>query len=719
MTRPKLAALMAGVVSLAATAEARAQEARPGRPRLALALSGGGARGIAHVGVLHVFEEEGVPVDAIAGTSMGAVVGSIYATGRSAKELEDVVKSLDWNSIFSGLPDRRLVPVLRREDQYRTVAGLGFDFWDLHLPAGLLAEYRVNRFLIEHLSPEGYAFGGDFDALPRPFRAVAAALDNGERVVLSHGNLPRAARASMSIPLAFPPVEWEGRLLVDGGMVDNLPVDEARAFGADVVVAVDIASPPLTPKQYRSAFGVASQASSLLTTRANLEFKADADFLIRPDLGTHGFNDYTGLDKLIEKGREAARKVMPEIRARLGDAIRRPPPPRPAPARRLEGTPIAEIQVRGNERYSEKLIRRTFNIPLGPPFDLKKGLNALDKLHATSFFEYLWLDLEPVEAGLRIVLRVREGSRNRIEVGARYDEQVRARGIVRVVNRNTLGFGERTELVGVASDGESALLASLRSDRLVSTYVGYDVTVRTLNDKPRFFVAGEEVNRAHFRRNDARFALQRGIKRTWAFESALRTGTVETFAEAGLDFPVGTDQVRTLEVGGVMDALDDRLFPSRRVRLEARADWSLTGIGATYDYWLTELLGRAAIPAGRRVTLQLDGFGGLSGKDVPIYEQFRIGGPVLLPGYHIQELWGRQALAASLSLRYRLVKNLYFVARAGAGNVWETREDIGTAALPYGGSLGFYYPTRIGPVTANFGVRRGGDTLVTFAIGYP
>ena len=181
MTRAVVALCLAG---LRAGAPANAQEHSPdARPRLAVALSGGGARGIAHVGVLQAFEEEGIPVDAVAGTSMGAVVGAIYATGRSGQQLEAVVKSLDWNSIFSGLPDRRLVPVMRREDQYRTVAGLGFDFWDLRLPAGLLSEYRVNRFLIESLAPASYAFDGDFSKLPRPFRAVATALDNGERVV--------------------------------------------------------------------------------------------------------------------------------------------------------------------------------------------------------------------------------------------------------------------------------------------------------------------------------------------------------------------------------------------------------------------------------------------------------------------------------------------------------------------------------------------------------
>ena len=176
------------------------EDTPPPRPRLALALSGGGARGIAHVGVLRALEEQGIPVDAIAGTSIGSVLGAIYATGRDAAQLEETVKSLDWQSIFSDRADRRLVPVARRDDRHRTVAGLGFDFWDLRLPAGVLGEYRVNRFLIEVLSPAGYAVGGDFDKLKIPFHAVATALDDGERVVLKRGNLPRAVRRACPSP---------------------------------------------------------------------------------------------------------------------------------------------------------------------------------------------------------------------------------------------------------------------------------------------------------------------------------------------------------------------------------------------------------------------------------------------------------------------------------------------------------------------------------------
>ncbi|HSD30248.1 MAG TPA: patatin-like phospholipase family protein, partial [Vicinamibacteria bacterium] len=175
-----------------ARAQAPPEGVPPARPRVALALSGGGARGIAHVGALRALEEGGIPVDSIAANSIGAIVGGIYATGKDAAQLEAIVRSMDWASLFSGRPDRRTLPVARREDRYASTAGVSFDWKKMKLPVGLLAEHRVNRFLIEHLSAAGYAAGGLFDRLPIPFRAIAADLADGEPVVMAKGDLARA-----------------------------------------------------------------------------------------------------------------------------------------------------------------------------------------------------------------------------------------------------------------------------------------------------------------------------------------------------------------------------------------------------------------------------------------------------------------------------------------------------------------------------------------------
>lgn len=690
------------------------------RPRLAVALSGGGARGIAHVGVLRALEENGIPVDAIAGTSVGAAVGSLYATGLNTKELEAAVKALDWVSIFGGEPDRRLVPVARREDRHRALVGIGFDFWGTRLPGGLFAEYRVNRFLIEFLSPASYAAGGDFDRLPIPFHAIAAALDNGERMVLKQGNLPRAVRASMSFPLAFPPLDWNGRLLVDGGMTDNFPVKEARTFGADVVVGVNIQSPMLDPGSSPSAFAVAQHATNVLSLWANQKYAEEPDVLIKPDLGLHSFNDYTDFDKLIAQGYEAGLRAIPAIKARLAAAAAREAPSAPAPARRLEGTPIVEIRVDGNRRYSEKLIRRTFNIPIGPPFDLRKGLNALDKVHATGWFEFLWFDVEPADEGLRIILRVREGTANRLEVGVGYDDAQKARALVKLKNRNTLGFGEQTEIVGVASDLEQGGTARMVGDRLLTTLVGFEFSGRYLTERPRFFQDDSSVvTRARFVRRDVDFALRRGINRSWLLEADIRAGSVRTDERLGLDFPVGNDRVRTLGFRGIYDSLDDRYHPSARLRVELRGEKNLRALGGSHEYWRSEAQGLGAIPAGKNTMVRVDGYAGFSGGDLPVYDQFRIGGPVLLPGYHIDERWGAQAIAGALSVRRRLFRRVNGVARVGAGNVWATSGDISFAGLRYGFGLGAVQATRIGPVAMDLGVRRGGGVLFTISVGYP
>ena len=718
----RTAGLLAVWSAVVAGAPSRAEEtARP--PRLALALSGGGARGIAHVGALRALEEAGIPVDAIAGNSMGAIMGGIYATGCTTAELEAIVRSVDWALLFSGRPDRRTLPVARRKDRYGPLGGLDFGFKEgLRLPAGALAEHRVNRFLIEHLAPAGYATGGDFDELPIRFRAVATALDDGDRVVLGKGDLARAVRASMSIPVFFPPVDWEGRKLVDGFIVDNLPTDVARQFGASVVVAVDVGSPDLEPDEYKDAVGIALQVSTLLKNRRNTDFKVEADVRVRPDLGTHKTMDYSSFDSLIEKGYEAMKEAIPEIRRKLAAAgLEAPFPPRPSrpPARTLEGTPIAEVVVRGTERLSEPFLRGIFNIPIGPGFVMSKGLRAFDKVEALGFLEHSWVEFEPAGQGLRVVLRLREAAPNRVEIGAAFTEWERARGTVRLRNHNTLGFGEETELLLSTSEAETVASLSLRGDRLFVAGFGYRLSADAVRDKPRFFDdSGQVVNRARFDRRGVDVRLQLAVERWGLIEAGARFGRVVTRERAGIDIQDATDDVGILHAGFTADNLDDLLWPEAGGRLAVSAEWSLPGLGATHEYWRLRTEGRLGQALRGRVTLQVDGLLGLSGRDVPVYDWFRIGGPYLVPGYHQEELKGAQALAGSFSLRYRLFGPLRLVVRAGAGNAFETREDMTLDGLRWGVGAGAMLPTRVGPLAVEVGVREGGDTLVTASIGW-
>jgi NTE family protein len=710
---------------LCLAAAASPEEPAP-RPRVALALSGGGARGIAHIGALRALEEAGIPVDAIAANSMGAVVGSVYASGRSAAELEQIVRSLDWASLFSGRPDRRVLPVDRRVDRYASTAGVKFDWKKVHLPAGLLADRRVNRFLIETLSPAGFAAGGDFDRLAIRFRAVAGDLGSGEPVVLAQGDLARAVRASMSIPVVFPPVEWGDRKLVDGLIVDNVPIDVARSFGAAVVVAVDISTPPLDPGDYESALGVASQVTDRLARRRYQDFAAEADVLVRPDLCRHSAADYSGFDELIASGYEATRKSLPAIREKLAAAgvLDLAPRPRGAKGPGLEGARIASVQVRGNRKVSERLALRLFNVPAGPGYEMTRGLRALDRIDAAELFERTWLEFEPAADGVDLVLRVKDAPPNRAEIGIGYTEWEKARGSIRLSNHNTLGFGEQVELLLAGSDAEQLVEASLRSERLFVTGLGYRVSAYTGQDKPRFFeeaapgAEGTEINRARFDRDGVDVALRTSIKRWALVEAGARFGRVDTVPRGGLDLPEQSDQVGALFGRLQYDTLDDLAWPEHGRRIGVSGQWGLSGLGAEREYWLVQADVRAGRQLASRLVGQIDALAGLSGRDLPVYDWYRMGGVTLLPGYRHEELKGAQALALSLSLRYRLVGQLRVLARGGAGNVFATTGDITLEGLRWGVGAGVYHPSPVGPVSLELGLRDGGSTLLSLAVGW-
>jgi NTE family protein len=699
---------------------AAGQEEPKPRPRLVLALSGGGARGVAHIGALRAIEEAGLPVDAIAGNSMGAIVGGIYATGLTAAHLEEIVRSLDWAALFSGRPDRRTLPVSRRHDRYPELVGISLEGTKPRFPAGLVAAHGVNRFLIEHLAPMGYAVGGDFDRLPIPFRAVATDLGNGDCVVLAKGDLARAVRASMSIPLFFPPVDFEGRQLVDGLVVNNLPTDVAKAFGGAVTVAIDIGSPDLEPEDYATSLGVVNQIRDLLSARRSRDYYAEPDLLIRPDLGTHSATDYSNFDALIKAGYEATLLALPEIREKLlaAGVADLAPRPWPEPERVLEGTKIAEVVTRGNERASEGLLRRTFNIPTGRPFEMQRGLRAFDKVEASGLLERAWMEFEPSAEGLRIVLSSKDAAPNRAAIGIGYNEWEKARGFVHLRNQNTLGFGESVEILLAASDAETVAEASLRGERLIVAGLGYRVAAYSLTDKPRYFDEfGDELNRAKFERQGVSLALRTSLERWGLVEAGARFGRVKTREQVGIPIPEASDTVAALFAGLTVDTLDDLRWPSAGGRFAAEGEWNLDGMGGTRPYWRLRLEGRLGRGFGGRAALQLDGLLGLSGEDLPDYEQFRIGGPTLVPGYRFEELKGAQTLAGAVSARYTLVGSVRLVARAGLGNVFADTRDLGLEDVRWGVGVALYAPTRIGPVWVDVGVRDDGKTLVSLGLG--
>lgn len=318
--------VMLAVFAITAPADAQttAQLAPPafitaGRPRIGLVLSGGGAKGFAHIGVIEELERRHIPIDVISGTSMGAVVGSMYAIGNNADQIKTIAGGIDWVTVFND-SHRRSDLSFRRKREVRDIlldARLGIVDGKPALPRGVLGGQRLFATVQEILAP--WRATEDFNQLPIPFRAVATNIVTGDAVVMGSGNLSTAVFASMSIPAGFPPVKREGLLLVDGMLSDNLPVDVARQMGVDVVIVVDVGEPPRSsPDKINSALDVFSQMQSLLgwdSVRRQRASIAGKDVLIDPDisgLSVTGFNNY---QLGIQRGREAAQKMGDKLSA--------------------------------------------------------------------------------------------------------------------------------------------------------------------------------------------------------------------------------------------------------------------------------------------------------------------------------------------------------------------------------------------------------------------
>jgi NTE family protein len=344
----------------------------PHRPRIGLVLSGGGARGAAHVGVLKVLEQLHIPIDAVAGTSMGAVVGGLYSSGFSPREIESIMTSLNWQDAFRDRPPREDLTFRRKQEDQNFLVKfpLGIRGSKIQLPKGLIQGQKLNQTLRRLTLP--VAAVTNFDQLPTPFRAVATDLESGDAVIMNSGDLTSAMRASMSAPGVFSPVERDGRLLVDGGIAENVPIDVARAMGVDILIVVDVGTPLLKRDKLSSAPVISNQMLAILiqhNSRAQLAKMAPNDVLIEPALGETSAFDFGIVKRVIATGeiaghaaesRLAQLAVSPaEYSAYVAqrDQDRQSPP-------RIDFVEVDD----GSGRYSNRL-DRLFKDVIGKPLD--------------------------------------------------------------------------------------------------------------------------------------------------------------------------------------------------------------------------------------------------------------------------------------------------------------------------------------------------------------
>ncbi|MCK4427266.1 MAG: patatin-like phospholipase family protein, partial [candidate division Zixibacteria bacterium] len=375
------------------------------RPKIGLALSGGGARGLSQIGILKVLEKENIPIDYIAGTSMGGIIGGLYAAGYSSHELERIVSKIDWNDLLSDTPPRLSLFLSQREESEGSLFQFRLDGLKPYIPTALtsgqkLSSLFTNLIMRASFSSKWFAQPkSDFDDLKIPFRAVTTDLVTGERVVLDSGDLAQALRATMTVPLAFTPVEMGERLLVDGGLVDPVPVGVVKQMGADVVVAVNTVSSLLPAEKIKNPIDIANQTTSIMSLQKKEEELKKADFVITPELSEFSAMDFGDVEKLISLGEETADSLIEEIKKIIKNKKSEIPPK----AGKVSNPDYFEFKICGLEFSGNQKIKKDFLLGIietriESTLTKDQIRSDLEKIYSTGYFSDVFAILSKINS---------------------------------------------------------------------------------------------------------------------------------------------------------------------------------------------------------------------------------------------------------------------------------------------------------------------------------
>ena len=717
-----------------ATADTTATPARS-RPRIGLVLGGGGAKGAAHVGVLGVLEELRIPVDCVIGTSMGALVGGTFASGVDAKELEKAVRSISWQEAIARSGLRAKVPMRRKlaGNTYSNSLEFGVRDGRLVAPSGLINTQNVD-LTIQSLVARSRGIR-DFDQLPIPFRAVATDMQNGDMVVLRDGDLALSMRASMAVPGAFAPVTIGGRILGDGGLTRNVPVDIARQTCADVVIAVAVPNPVPTAAELRSPLTLMSRTLDVLISaneRQQLDMLGPDDVKIIIEMGDIGSASFDRVPDAIPLGRAAAlrhraeleRYSLPEAEflawrnatSRLG----------------REPMRLAAVNVVGAERVNPEFIAQTFGLQPGDVVDNGKIAARANTVFALSDFERVayTLDGDGDEPVLNLHLLEKPWGPNilRFDLGFHIGTDANTAFTIggdylRTWINDLGGEVHGSWRFGRTSGLEASLYQPLDAEHRWFVEPGA-LGQRSIED---IFVDGEAV--ARYRFSHAWGYLDAG--RVFGNRAELRAGL--RAGGQSVEREIGTPDLPEISGEGY-GGLSMRYTYDTRDRDVLWQDGSLVrvtyfrgeeSLGAVQQYDRLEGMAVAVVPFNRNV-LYLRASGGASfGSDLPIYDTFTLGGPVSMPGLNLGELRGTSYWAGQASYLQRIAdisyvfgQSLYAGFALSAADMSGRFDDVRAAPI-YSGALVLAGRTPLGPVSLSLAVTSDSEWQFMFGLGRP
>jgi len=708
---------------------AMAESDTPSRPKVGLVLGGGGALGLSHIGVLKVLEENRIPVDYIAGTSMGSIIAGLYASGMAPGEIESFLESLNWDDVLSDATPRRELFFRRKFEDQRFLFEVGLGRNGIKVGTGMAAGQKFNN-LMQYITLR-VAGVTNFNDFSIPYRAVATDLASGKPFVIDRGNLGLAMRASMAVPGVFTPMEWNGHVLVDGGVVDNLPVDVVKAMGADVIIAVDVGSSSdhVDPRQFASLGGILGRTYAIAQRPRQLEQFARADIGIQPDLDGMTASQFARVADFIPRGEAAAQAHADALRAlsvpedSYRDFLARHRKPMP------EGLMVTDVQVTGNQRVATPVMEGRIRTRPGQPLDFDTVQLDLMRMYGVGEFERILFTLEPTSPdGGRVTYDAREKAsgplyfKYGLNLSTDFDNASDWAMLLNLTRMsiNDLGAEWRNDMqVGSVLDLFSEFYQPLDAGGVffVAPNIQYRSDIEDIYDgKQR--VAEYDVTSV-----ESRLDLGVQLRHYAEFRTGPWWGTGRADVETGsTDLPELDEDFAGWSVGLVVDRQDRTVFARDGYFFSAQASFARESFGGDRDFEKGELEARSYHSVGDHTAALGVRAGSAFNSDLPEYASLTLGGPFNFAGLAEDQFRGSYLGVGTIEYRYRLAtlpaqlgRAIFTTMRFDAGNVWPDEFDTGD--LRYGGSVGLGVDSAAGPIYAGYGRAEGGYDLVYLSLG--
>jgi NTE family protein len=721
------------------------------RPKIGLVLSGGGAKGAAHIGVLKVLEANNVPIDYIVGTSIGSYIGGWYALGYSTDQIQEIMFNTNWDKGYSDFIPREelLYEDKQLRDKYNITLRLGYSDGKLKMPSGLLLGQSALQLL--KLSTDAVGVFESFDDLAIPYRAVAADISTSKAVVLSSGSITQAMKASSTVPGALEPIEIDGKLLVDGGIVNNMPVDVARAMGADIIIAVDIGSPLLDQKQINSTVDVLRQLSNILTITTTNNQKLlleEQDILIRPDIADLSTTDFSILDIALEKGEQAALDNQYKI-AELAVTDKEFEQYLFAKKQKSKAwidplfNPIIAIEYDNKSKVDQAIISKHFAVEIGDVVTKEQLEKAIQRVYALDRFDYVNAEFKDSIQGRTVVLTTKEKSwgPNYLHFGFDWQGDLS--------NTSMISFDIAyllTDLTDKGGSWKNELSIGWESQIATEFY-------QPLNEQQSLFSRSRvQYKEEKFAENEFNVNQQRPELRNRFIELRLGLGYhyndygIAEFGFVGelgeVNFESSTYDPLDYDSLGVYlslgyDTLNSINFPTQgnKVLFEvyARQDDYLHSEFDNQDDLSIEVTldWRGALGLGHHTFVGISSFSTvLSDNDFSI-RYSELGGFLNLSGYQKDALIGAHKVFAALVYQYDLGREipggtslpLYLGTSIEGGNVWQLKESMSIDEMVTSGSIYLGTDTSFGPAVigvgyaTSFGYYEEDEVTVFFSLG--